>query len=65
MVVEDLNDRAIVDIERLWVGYTFDDLLIARAGRFHTALGYWNTEYHHGKHLFLSVDRPFSWRSRI
>lgn len=59
MVVEDLNDRAIVDIERLWVGYTFDDLLIARAGRFHTALGYWNTEYHHGKHLFLSVDRPF------
>lgn len=59
MVIEELNDRAVVDFERLWVGYTFDDLLIARAGRFHTALGYWNTEYHHGKYLFLSVDRPF------
>lgn len=58
-VIEELNDRAVVELERLWVGYTFDDLLIARAGRVHTALGYWNTEYHHGKYLFLSVDRPF------
>ena len=59
MVIEELNDRAVVELERLWVGYAFDDLLIVKAGRFHTALGYWNIEYHHGKYLFLSVDRPF------
>jgi len=48
-----------VEIERLWVGYTFSDLLTVRAGRQHTALGYWNNTYHHGKLLFLTVDRPF------
>ncbi|MBI5560654.1 MAG: hypothetical protein HY883_05210 [Deltaproteobacteria bacterium] len=48
-----------VDIERLWAGYTFNDFLIVRAGRFHTPLGWWNTAYHHGKVFFPSVDRPF------
>lgn len=48
-----------VEMERLWVGYTFNDLLTIRAGRQHTALGYWNNTYHHGKLLFLTVDRPF------
>jgi hypothetical protein len=48
-----------VEMERLWVGYTFNDLLTVRAGRQHTALGYWNNTYHHGKLLFLTVDRPF------
>ncbi|MFZ3072736.1 MAG: hypothetical protein WA162_05810 [Thermodesulfobacteriota bacterium] len=59
MVVVSHNDRSSIDLERVWVGYAFDDLLTVRAGRFHTALGYWNREYHHGRHLFLSVDRPF------
>ena len=52
-------DETHVDIERLWAGYTFSDFLIARVGRFHSALGYWNRGYHHGKHLFVTVDRPF------
>jgi hypothetical protein len=47
------------DLERLWVGYTFSDLLTVRAGRQHSALGYWNKTYHHGKQLFLTTDRPF------
>jgi len=49
----------ILDLERLWVGYTFSDLLILRAGKQHSALGYWNKTYHHGKQLFLTIDRPF------
>lgn len=48
-----------IEMERLWVGYTFNDLLTVRAGRQHTALGYWNKTYHHGKLLYLTVDRPF------
>ncbi|HBR17746.1 MAG TPA: hypothetical protein DD725_09095 [Deltaproteobacteria bacterium] len=48
-----------LDLERLWVGYTFNDLLIVRAGKHHTALGHWNKTYHHGKQFFLTVDRPF------
>jgi hypothetical protein len=53
------NSEGHIDIERLWVGYTFSDLLIVRAGRQHTALGYWNKAYHHAKQHFLTVDRPF------
>lgn len=48
-----------IDIERVWAGYTVNDLLILRAGKFHTALGYWNKTYHHGKQFFHTVDRPF------
>ncbi|MBI3609029.1 MAG: hypothetical protein HY207_13810 [Nitrospirae bacterium] len=47
-----------VDIERLQVGYLFSDALKVYAGRFHTALGYWNTAYHHGAFLHLTVERP-------
>lgn len=48
-----------VDIERVWAGYRINDLLVIRGGKFHTALGYWNKTFHHGKQLFLTVDRPF------
>lgn len=47
------------DIERVWAGYTFSDLLVIRAGKFHTAMGYWNKTYHHGRQLFATADRPF------
>lgn len=53
------NDEFEAEFERLWIGYTFSDLLTVRAGRHHTALGYWNKNYHHGRHLFVTIDRPF------
>jgi hypothetical protein len=58
-VESEMNNEGHFDVERLWVGYTFSDLLIVRAGRHHTALGYWNKTYHHAKQHFLTVDRPF------
>jgi hypothetical protein len=58
-VESEKNNAGRFDVERLWVGYTFSDLLIVRAGRHHTALGYWNKTYHHAKQHFLTVDRPF------
>jgi len=57
--VEFDEEETNLDIERLWAGYTFSDLLIVRFGRHHTAMGYWNRIYHHGKLLFYSIDRPF------
>jgi hypothetical protein len=53
------NDHSTVNLERLWAGYTLSDELVVRAGRFHAALGYWNKTYHHGRNLFLTLDRPF------
>jgi hypothetical protein len=53
------NGEAELDPERIWVGYSFNDLLTIQAGRHHAALGYWNESYHHGRQLFLTVNRPF------
>jgi hypothetical protein len=49
-----------VALERFWVRYEFNQLLSASAGKFHTAVGYWNRTYHHGSFLFASIDKPVS-----
>lgn len=47
-----------VDIERIEIGYLFNESLRLRAGRFHTAVGYYNDAYHHGRYFQTTVDRP-------
>lgn len=59
MIVVAHDHSTSVNLERIWVGYTVNDLLTVRAGRFHSALGYWNKTYHHGKYFFDTVERPF------
>lgn len=51
------NDGA-VDVERLQIGYLFNDALKIQAGRFHNVLSYWNMTYHHGRQLYTTVTRP-------
>lgn len=46
------------DLERLQIGYTFNDALTAWVGRFHTPYGYWNTAFHHGSQIQTSISRP-------
>jgi hypothetical protein len=59
--VEESNDT-IVDIERLFVTYSFSDQLRVSLGRRHTPLGYWNESYHHGLFLQPTVERPAALR---
>jgi hypothetical protein len=47
-----------VDLERLYLGYTFSDALRLRVGRFHTPLGFWNPTYHHGVQMQPTIRRP-------
>jgi hypothetical protein len=54
----DENQEAVVDVERLQIGYHWSDAFHLTAGRGHTALGYWNEAYHHGKLLQPTVERP-------
>lgn len=58
IVFEAPKDAMLVDVERLEIGYAFDDWLNFRAGRFHTPLGYYANVYHHGRHLDSTIDRP-------
>lgn len=50
------------DLERAYLKYKINPWLNISAGRFHTALGYWNETYHHGSYLYTSITRPFMFR---
>ncbi|MEO6697289.1 MAG: hypothetical protein ABIN45_04740 [Gammaproteobacteria bacterium] len=53
----EITEREI-EIERLQAGWLFGSGTTAWIGRFHTPLGYWNTQYHHGSYLQTAVTRP-------
>ncbi len=46
------------DIERLYLEDALNDNFIVDFGRFHTAIGYYNTTYHHGTWLQNAISRP-------
>jgi hypothetical protein len=48
-----------VDIERLLLTYSFGDYLNIGVGRYHTAIGYYNTAFHHSTWLQTTTGRPF------
>ena len=47
-----------LDVERVEIGYLVCDWLRVRAGRFHTAIGYYNDAFHHGAFFMVPVGRP-------
>jgi len=47
-----------LEIERLQFGINLARDKTLWLGRFHTPLGYWNSNYHHGLYLQTSVHRP-------
>jgi hypothetical protein len=47
------------DLERLEFHYNPSDYLNLTAGRFHSAIGYYNTAYHHANWLIPTASRPF------
>jgi hypothetical protein len=48
-----------VDVERMLLQYSHSDYLNVAVGRFHTAIGYYNTAYHHSTWLQTTTGRPF------
>jgi hypothetical protein len=60
VVFEAGQDNAFgVDIERLLLTYSFGDYLNVGVGRYHTAIGYYNTAFHHSTWLQTTTGRPF------
>jgi len=47
-----------VDVERYLLQYSYNDYLNISAGRGHTAIGYYNTAYHHSTWLQTTTGRP-------
>lgn len=50
--------ETMAELERLQIGYSFNDYLTLWGGRYHTPLGYWNTTFHHGKQIQTTILRP-------
>jgi hypothetical protein len=60
IVFEAGPDNAVgVDVERLLLQYSPNDYFNLAAGRYHTAIGYYNTAYHHSTWLQTATGRPF------
>jgi len=53
------NNEFEEDLERVLVEYSLNDHLRLAAGRYHTAIGYYNTSHHHTNWFETAVDRPF------
>ncbi|HEX3758266.1 MAG TPA: hypothetical protein VHW23_06150 [Kofleriaceae bacterium] len=47
-----------IDVERIQVNYLYREWLRLAAGRFHTAIGYYNDGFHHGAFFMPGVARP-------
>lgn len=48
-----------VDVERYLLTYSHNEYFNLSAGRYHTAIGYYNTAYHHSTWLQTTTGRPF------
>lgn len=48
-----------LNVERLWVERALTPTLNIGAGRIHSPLGFWNTNYHHGVFAQDTISRPF------
>jgi hypothetical protein len=47
-----------VDIERYLLTYSYNDYFNLSVGRYHTAIGYYNTAFHHSTWLQTTTGRP-------
>jgi len=46
------------DLERVLLEYSYNDYFKLSAGRYHTAIGYYNTSHHHTNWFETATDRP-------
>ncbi len=47
-----------IDLDRFEITYLVNDWMRVKAGRFHSAVGYYNDAYHHAAIFMPTIDRP-------
>jgi hypothetical protein len=55
----DATNRLGADLERVQLTYTANKYFQVSGGRYHTAIGYYNTAFHHGTWFQTTTGRPF------
>ncbi len=53
-----------IDLERMLLTFSENDHFRLSFGRYHTAIGYYNTAYHHGLWFQTATGRPYLFSSR-
>jgi hypothetical protein len=53
------KDDGHFDQERLWGAWRFSDLLQIKLGLEHGPISRWNNQFHHGRWLEMTINRPF------
>ena len=59
VVEADEHNAVGIDLERLLLQYTPSDYFNVSFGRYHTAIGWYNTAYHHSAFMQTALGRPF------
>jgi len=59
VVGSDTGNEFGVDLERFLLSYKANKFFEAGVGRYHTAIGYYSTAYHHGTWFQTATGRPF------
>ena len=61
------DNRYVVNAERLLLQYAPSPYLRVGVGRYHTAIGFYNTAYHHGSWFETAITRPtmFAYRGGL
>jgi hypothetical protein len=59
VMAADFSNAWGLDIERLQLTYKASEYFSVSGGRFHSAIGYYNTAFHHGAWLQTAQGRPF------
>ena len=59
VVGADTSNQWGLDIERMQLTYRANRYFELSGGRFHTAIGYYNTQFHHGTWFQTATGRPF------
>jgi hypothetical protein len=60
LILEAGEDNAFTfEVHRLLLKYSLNDYFNMSAGRYHSAIGYYNTAYHHGSWFQTTANRPF------
>jgi len=54
----DDENRYTLDVERILLQFSPSDYLNVAVGRFHTAIGFYNSAYHHGAWFQTALGRP-------
>lgn len=57
-LAELLLDKDEQEMERLQLGWLVQPATTLWVGRFHSPLGFWNTEHHHGAFMQTTITRP-------